>query len=329
MNENPNNSVNAAESSAPEQPTRLLSRLVGFTDRQFEHINAWLDEQVSYRKIAEYCLSEWQREVPHMTIARYAKRRMALTLGADLTDSKEAAAEISRYAATGDATFSTNTLEILEQQAFDLAAVYQRDNDAADLDTLKKITSVINQSRNTRVRERHATVQEQKIELRREELALKRELALQKTNTMTSNAHALHDATTPPSAPSNIGGTSSTSPTSISHGAITPANAAETNTNAPQPQPGNPTAISTDADDDDFDYENMPSISPNPLPPEVIARNLEFSRKLRAGKIIIDHSGPYVRAIEVSDILAANAALDRAAVPQNTEAPETSSNPNP
>src|SRR5688572_16458810 len=57
----------------------------------------------------------------------------------------------------------------------------------------------------------------------------------------------------------------------------------------------------TAADDDDFDYENMPSISPNPLPPEVIARNLEFSRKLRAGKIIIDHSGPYVRAVELPD----------------------------
>ncbi len=63
------------------------------------------------------------------------------------------------------------------------------------------------------------------------------------------------------------------------------------------------------ADDDDFDYENMPSISPNPLPPEVIARNLEFSRKLRAGKIIIDRSGPYVRAVELPDAPNSNDAI--------------------
>src|SRR5215204_5876583 len=179
MNENQNNPVNPDENQAASapRPTRCLSKLVGFTD-----IDAWLDEQVAYRKIAGFCLTEWQREVPHMTIARYAKRRMALTLAADLSDSKEAAAEISRYAATGDVSFSTNTLEILEQQAFDLAAVYQRDNDAADLEALAKLTSIINQARNTRVRERHATVQEQKLQLRREELALKRELSLIKIN---------------------------------------------------------------------------------------------------------------------------------------------------
>src|SRR5688572_11417006 len=182
MNENPNNPMNPAEEMADVRNTRGLSRLFGFTERMFQHLNAWLDEQVAYRKISEYCLSEWQREVPHMTIARYAKRRMALTLSADLTDSKEAAAEISRYAATGDVSFSTNTLEILEQQAFDLAAVYQRDNDAADLETLKKLTDVINRARNTRVRERHATVQEQKIQLRREELALKRDLLARTPN---------------------------------------------------------------------------------------------------------------------------------------------------
>jgi hypothetical protein len=43
----------------------------------------------------------------------------------------------------------------------------------------------------------------------------------------------------------------------------------------------------------------MPSISRNPLPPEVIAHNLGFSKKLREGKIIIDRSGPYVRAVEL------------------------------
>ena len=306
MNENQNNPVDPVEDLDQIRKTRGLSRLVGFSDRQFQHVNAWLDEQVSYRKISELCLSEWQREVPHMTIARYAKRRMALTLAADLTDSKEAAAEISRYAATGDVSFSTNTLELLEQQAFDLAAVYQRDNDAADLDTLKKLTSVINQARNTRIRERHATVQEQKLQLRREELALKRDLALARLR-LNPNRNL--------------------NPNLRTSDAITPSNAAETNTNDPHFEQGNAITapVSTDDNDDDFDYENLPSISPNPLPPEVIARNLAFAKKLREGKIIIDRTGPYVRAIEVSDI----PALDPSAVSQNVEAPLTNSNPNP
>src|SRR5688500_4731411 len=144
MNENPNNPASPAEELAEVRNTRGLSRLFGFTERMFQHLNAWLDEQVAYRKISEYCLSEWQREVPHMTIARYAKRRTALTPSAGPTDTTEAAAEISRYAATGDVSSSTTTPDTLEHQAFDLAAVYQRANDAADLATLKKLTDVIN-----------------------------------------------------------------------------------------------------------------------------------------------------------------------------------------
>jgi hypothetical protein len=106
----------------------------------------------------------------------------------DLTDSKEALAEISQYAATGDATFSTNTLEILEQQAFDLAAAFHRDADAEDLTSLKQIWGMIHQAKNTAIRERHAKVQEQKCDLRREELALKREKAQSKNDQRQKNS---------------------------------------------------------------------------------------------------------------------------------------------
>src|SRR5687767_1155469 len=118
---------------------RPLSRLAGLSEQQLGRINTWLDHAIPYRKIVELCRTEFQVEIPHMTIARYNKRSLARTLLDDLTDSKEAALEISKYAATGDASFSTTTLEILEQQAFALALAFNRDADADDLATLKTL----------------------------------------------------------------------------------------------------------------------------------------------------------------------------------------------
>ena len=294
MNENPNNPVNPAEELAQVRKTRGLSKLVGFSEPQFERINAWLDEQVAYRKIAEYCLTEWQREVPHMTIARYAKRRLALVLAADLDESKEAAAEISPYAAAGDATFSTNTLELLEQKAFDLAAVYQRDSDAADLDTIKQLTSIINKARNTKIRERHATVQEQKLQLRREEFALKRELQHARLN---GRLNPNPNLTLNPSAESRT--------------AIGTTHAASADPNVTNAE--NPSA-STDPKSDHDSRSELPLVghtlvaglgsqtknqkseiedpassdrfpTPNPLPYEIYLKNCAYTEKLLAGLV--------------------------------------------
>src|SRR5687767_433967 len=91
-------------SGGPPRGPRGLSRLAGLSAGQLERINTWLDDAVPYRKIVELCRTEFQVEIPHMTIARYNKRSAARNLLDDLTDSKEAAAEISKYAATGDAT---------------------------------------------------------------------------------------------------------------------------------------------------------------------------------------------------------------------------------
>jgi hypothetical protein len=152
---------------------RGLSRLAGLSPQQLDRINTWLDDAVPYRKIVELCRTEFQVDIPHMTIARYNKRSVPRQLLKDLTDSKEAAAQISQYAATGDATFSGTTLEILEQQAFDLATAFHRDHDLNDLATLGQISNLIHKAKNTAVRERHAKVQEQKCALRHEELAHK------------------------------------------------------------------------------------------------------------------------------------------------------------
>ena len=175
MNTEPNIKENPSAPSASSavnqdaRSTRGLSRLAGLTAPQLDRINAWLDDAVPYRKIVELCRTEFQADIPHMTIARYNKRSAPRQLLEDLTNSKEAAAEISQYAATGDATFSGTTLEILEQQAFDLASAFHRDHDVEDLATLSQISTLIHKAKNTAVRERHAKVQEQKCALRHEE----------------------------------------------------------------------------------------------------------------------------------------------------------------
>ena len=51
-------------------------------------------------------------------------------------------------------------------------------------------------------------------------------------------------------------------------------------------------------------------ISPRPLPPEGIRTNLIYAEKVRTGKIIIDRSGHYIRAIELPDTTENLAALD-------------------
>ena len=292
MNENPNNPVHPAEELAHIRNTRGLSKLVGFTERQFQHIDSWLDEQVSYRKIAEWCRTEWQREVPHMTIARYAKRRTALVLAADLDESKEAAAEISRYAATGDASFSTNTLELLEQKAFDLAAVYQRDSDAADLETIKQLTSIINKARNTKIRERHATVQELKLQLRREELALKRELqharlARALNPNLPDNSRDDLAPTEAATSVKNHGrGAFHPRPTSNSRDAMGSTDAAPADQNATK---GETLSASSASSASKPKIETPASVdrfpTPNPLPYDIYLKNCAYTEKLLAGLV--------------------------------------------
>src|SRR5687768_11519631 len=164
MNTETNNETDtsAASVSSALKPgvrsTRGLSRLEGLSSDQLQQLNTWLDHAVPYREIVKRCQTQFQADVPKTTIQRYNKRSAARTLIQDFTDSKEASKEISKYAATGDATFSINTLELLEQQAFDLALAHHRDRDADDLKTLEQLWTLIHKARNTRTRERHATV---------------------------------------------------------------------------------------------------------------------------------------------------------------------------
>jgi hypothetical protein len=300
-------------------PGRPLTRLSVLSERQLEHVHAWIKECVPSRRISELCRTEFQKEIPHMTFVRYAHRFEPFRHLHGLTESKEAAAEISQYAATGNPSFSTNTLELLEQQAFDLALAHNRDCDAADLHILEKLWTLIHKAKNTQIRERHASVQEQKIALRREELELKRQLAAARLNN------------------NNNGGTRSPSPTSTSRDAAPQTDATEAdqkpNTTTPNPvnhvNPVQNSALSTLNPQLSTTKTPLLVVSPNPLPPEIVEENRRYAEKLRTGKIIFDESGPYIRDIELPDDPATTPSVASSSAQPGTQSSAPSATTNP
>jgi hypothetical protein len=268
------NSALKTENPAPKRDGRPLTRLEGVSDRQLERINAWLKKAVPYRKIVELCRTEFEKTIPHMTFVRYSNRTEILRQCEALADSKEAALEISRAAVTGDASFSTNTLELLEQVAFDLAAAYQRDADADDLRTLKDLWPLIHKAKATAIRQRHAAVQETKCQLRAQELALKEKLASHRIQmdlarqNQNPNPNLLPKTTQHPALSSqHFDRPTSTSPDAIHQPASGPTPGKPSNPVDPLPNPA-------------------PQIfGPCPLPPEVMAENQRHAELLLAGKI--------------------------------------------
>src|SRR5687768_12024 len=85
---------------------RPLTRLLELSERQLQHVNAWLEEGVSYRRIVEFCRPEFEKEIPYMTFGRYGNRTHSTRQIEELADSKEVAAELSKYAVTGNPSFS-------------------------------------------------------------------------------------------------------------------------------------------------------------------------------------------------------------------------------
>jgi hypothetical protein len=237
------------------------------SERQLEHVHAWIKECVPSRKISELCRTEFQKKIPHMTFVRYAHRFEPFRHLHGLTDSKEAAKEISQYTATGNPSFSVNTLELLEQQAFDLALAHQRDADAADLHTLEKLWTLIHKAKSTQIRERHATVQERKCDLRAKELELKHHLATARLNNS--------GGASPARSASLSSVLASTSPTSNSRDAAAQTDAAqadqETNTT---PSSTQDSALITNP------FEPICSLSP-----EVRAENQRYAELLLSGQI--------------------------------------------
>jgi hypothetical protein len=96
-------------------------------------------------------------------------------------------------------------------------------------------------------------------------------------------------------------------PTSISRDAIDPANATPAD---PYPDDENPSEKTQHSAPVRAAHklssvlactQHLKIISPRPLPPEVIEANLRYAEKVRTGKIIIDRSGPWIRAVELPD----------------------------
>jgi hypothetical protein len=263
-----------------KRPGRPLSRLLCLSERQLEHINSWLKDGVPYREIVKLCSDHFQKEIPRMTFVRYANRReLARELQLDeIADAKEAAAEFSKFAVTGDSSFSTNTLALLEEQAFDLALAHQRDGDADDLSTLKKLWDLIHKAKSTHIRERHATVQERKCDLRAKELELKHQLAATRVNSANPN-HFNNSEYNPESSAQKVHnhgrGTFHPCPTLTSRDAANQREAAKAD------QETNTTPSSTQ----DSALIANPFESVCSLSPEVRAENQRYAELLLSGQI--------------------------------------------
>ncbi|HEX7860283.1 MAG TPA: hypothetical protein VF773_08170 [Verrucomicrobiae bacterium] len=163
----------ASDCASERRPGRPLKRLLDLTDAQMARVETWLKERLPGRKILELCRTELQKEIPYMTIVRYANRVDRYNELQHAAQNKQAAAELSRYAVTGHASFTAKTLELLEQDASDLALAYHRDSDAGDLRTLKDLWALIHKAKNTAIRDRHAANQEDRRALNREKFTHK------------------------------------------------------------------------------------------------------------------------------------------------------------
>jgi hypothetical protein len=148
-----------------------LSRLEPLTNAQRAQIADWLQGYHSYEKIIALAREQFGVEIPRMTLSRYRSRLALTEYLDDSPESTAAAAEIIQYAATGQDQFTPATLHILERKAFELALTCTSVDE--DMVAFKNISAILCRHRNTSVRERLATVQEQKCQLRRQELQLK------------------------------------------------------------------------------------------------------------------------------------------------------------
>jgi hypothetical protein len=146
---------------------RPQKALVGLTDDQLNQLAEWIEVH-SYRKAVELAREKFQRYIPKTTLQRFIAHGRAKEVLDDSPDSLEAAREINRFAATAETDFSSATIHILERQAFELALARQ---DNEDLDTLKDLMFLLQRHRANGIHERRVHVQEEKLALKKAEIA--------------------------------------------------------------------------------------------------------------------------------------------------------------
>jgi hypothetical protein len=148
-----------------------LSRLEPLTDDQRSQIAAWLNDYHSYEKIIALTREQFGVEIPRMTLSRFRQRLALLDGLGDSPEAAQAAAELIQYAATGKDTFSNATLHVLERHAFELSFTCVTVEE--DMAALKAVSAILSRHQNAGIRQRMATVQEQKCNLRQQEIKLK------------------------------------------------------------------------------------------------------------------------------------------------------------
>jgi hypothetical protein len=144
-----------------------LSELNGLSQDDRHQIDAWLDEY-GYRKTARLASEKFNRTISRNTIERFANRAAPKDFLDDSPDAQETAGQILQFAVSGQPQFTEASIHVLEQTAFKLT--FSCTHRAEDMKALQQIQTMLFRHRNAAVRERLAKVQEQKLQLRREEL---------------------------------------------------------------------------------------------------------------------------------------------------------------
>lgn len=147
-----------------------------FTLDQQKQIIVWYEKH-TYDQTIDLIQQNYGVTVSRSALARFRARTALLQHIEDTPDTQAAADEILLHITSsnpGHNKLTAASIEILEQTAFKLSLTCTQN--PSHLDHLTRINTIICRARNTRVRERHATVQETKCDLRREEIALKEKL---------------------------------------------------------------------------------------------------------------------------------------------------------
>src|SRR4051812_1002303 len=144
-----------------------LSELNGLSHENLHQIDVWLDDY-GYRKTARLASEKFNRSIDKNTIQRFATRAAPKDFLDDSPEAQETATQILQFAVSGQPQFTEAAIHVLEQTAFKLT--FSCTHRAENMKALQQISTMLFRHRNTAVRERLAKVQEQKLQLRREEL---------------------------------------------------------------------------------------------------------------------------------------------------------------
>ena len=245
------------------RPSTFASAFDHFTLDQRKQIIAW-NERHTYDETIDLIQKHFGVTVSRSALGRFHARTAFIRHIDESPDTQAAADEILLHITDKNHLYTAASLHVLEQTAFKLALTCA--DQSSHLDLLTRLNTIICRARNTLVRERQATVQETKCDLRREELALKTKLTHHRLTLSREHLeltkHRLLSFNTKPSLCQND-----------SH-------------HFDQTHRAGPALNDTDVACDSAESDRLPiSISPCPLPPEVREENALYAKKLRVGEV--------------------------------------------